>query len=276
MKPTLLALAAGMGSRYGGLKQLEPVGPGGEAFVDYSVYDALRAGFGKVVFVLRRDIERDFREAVGRRFESRLPVEYAFQESAPGRAKPWGTGHAVLSGADAVREPFAVINADDFYGRRSFEAVGAHLRQAGDWAMVAFALRSTLSPHGAVSRGVCAVDEAGYLSGVVEHEKVSAGAPGLTGDEPVSMNMWGFTPALFGELGRMFEEFRAARAGDPKAEFYIPSAVASLIAGGRAKVRVLRSPEPCFGVTYKEDLESARASILALIRRGEYPERLWA
>lgn len=279
MKPALLVLAAGLGNRYGGLKQLEPLGPGGETFIDYSIHDALRRGFGRAVFVIRREIEPAFRDAVGKRFEGRLEVAYAFQDEPPlppGRAKPWGTGHAILVGGRLLKTPFAVVNGDDFYGARSFDAVSRLLsKDSDDHGMVAFTLRNTLSEHGSVSRGVCDVGEDGYLRAIVERTEVVAGH-GVTGDELVSMNMWAFRPSIVPFLAEMFDAFRRERGADPKAEFFIPSAVNALIERGQARVKALRTPDSCFGVTYREDAPAARAKIAALIARGDYPERLWS
>ena len=297
-QPTLLVMAAGMGSRYGGLKQIDPVGPHGEAIMDYSIYDAMRAGFGKVVFIIRQSIEEAFRESVGARFEGRIPVEYVFQEldqlpagfAVPAeRTKPWGTTQAVLSAAGAIREPFAVINADDFYGAESYRALAEHFKSgSADYAMVGFVLRKTLSAFGSVARGVCARDEDGLLKTVVELTKIEAEGVGarntdaagvvtrLTGDELVSMNMWGFTPGVFGQLKGIFEDFLRQSAGDMKAECYLPNSVNLLVAQGQARVRVLSSPDSWFGVTYREDRESVVASIGELIAAGRYPERLWA
>ena len=296
MKPTLLVLAAGMGSRYGGLKQIDPVGPSGETIIDYSIYDAMRAGFGKVVFVIRHDIEQTFREVVGSRFEARLPVEYAFQELnkipapftvPPGRTKPWGTGHAVLMAEENIREPFAMINADDFYGADAFRVLSEHLRQtridSNDYSMVGFTLRKTLSEHGTVARGVCQVDSAGKLARIVEMlkiEKVGHGARQgditLTGDEPVSMNFWGFTPTLFGYLRIELEKFLQQHGREEKSEMLIPTTVNSLVDSQRATCRVLRTTSTWFGVTYKEDRPLVIAGIRQLIESGEYPENLWS
>lgn len=293
MQPTLLVLAAGIGNRYGGLKQIDPLGPGGETFIDYSIFDAIRAGFGKVVFVIRRDIEEAFKRAVGRRFESKLAVEYVFQEidalpdgfSAPaGRTKPWGTGHAILMGESAIQEPFGMINGDDFYGPNSFKVLGEFLTNQGavvasrqELAMVGFRLRNTLSEHGSVSRGVCNAGPDGYLREVVEHTEIFKKDMGgrFKGEEIVSMNMWGFTPSIFRHLRSQFEAFLAERGGDLKAEFFIPSVVTELIRSGREKVRVLQTPDSCFGVTYKEDRPSVIANIRKLAQQSVYPERLW-
>jgi hypothetical protein len=295
-KPTLLVLAAGMGSRYGGLKQIDPVGPNGETIIDYSIYDAMRAGFGKVVFVIRRDIEEQFRKIIGARFEKKVPVEYVFQEldklpagcvRPPGRTKPWGTGHAILTAADAVREPFAAINADDFYGATSFRVLAGHLCSgSGDFAMVGFVLRNTLSEFGSVARGVCKTNSEGVLESVTEMTKIERDGAGaktigpdgkasaLTGEETVSMNMWGFTPALFGDLQKLFIEFLAGHGSEEKSEFYIPAAVNDLVRTGRARVKVLRTQDPWFGVTYREDRPFVVEGIRKLIARGDYPEKL--
>jgi dTDP-glucose pyrophosphorylase len=297
-KPTLLVLAAGIGSRYGGLKQIDPIGPGGETIIDYSVYDALRAGFGKLVFVIRRDIEATFREVIGSRFEKRIPVEYVFQELSglppgfsvpPGRTKPWGTAHAVLTAASAVREPFAAINADDFYGQASFKALGQFLQSgAQDYAMVGFVLRNTLSEFGSVARGVCRLTPEHFLESVVELTKIerdgtaakntdSAGqVQPLTGDEIVSLNMWGFTPSLFAHLQREFVAFLQQNGADAKAEFFIPTVVNTLINAGQARLKVLPTSSSWFGVTYREDRPRVIASIRGLIQRGDYPEKLWS
>ena len=306
--PTLLVLAAGMGSRYGGLKQIEPVGPHGETILDYSIYDALRAGFGKVVFILRREIEDAFRKVIAARFEDRIAVEYVFQELddlppgfsvPPGRSKPWGTTHAVLMAAGEIREPFAVINADDFYGAESYRILARHLLTEpademgfamGDamvYAMVGFILRNTLSDFGSVARGLCQVDRSGFLQSVVELTHIerdgnharntdTAGQViELTGDETVSMNMWAFTPPVFAQLQHEFQRFLEMHGSDLKSECYLPSAVNSLILSGHAQVKVLRTSSEWFGVTYREDHARVVESIRRLIRDGLYPERLW-
>jgi UTP-glucose-1-phosphate uridylyltransferase len=296
-KPTLLVLAAGMGSRYGGLKQIDPVGPSGETIIDYSIYDAMRAGFGKLVFVIRKDIEQQFREIVGSRFEKRIAVEYAFQEldklppghSLPaGRTKPWGTTHAILMAKDVVKEPFAAINADDFYGQQAYQLLAKHL-QAGtpDYAMVGFILRNTLSDFGSVARGVCRVDANNYLTSVVEMMKIERDGAGakntdaegkvtkLSGEESVSMNFWGFTPALFGQLETQFEAFLKKSGTELKSECYIPSTVNDLVVAGKAKAKVLRTNDSWFGVTYREDRPQVVESIRKLIAAGAYPEKLW-
>ena len=296
-KPTLLVMAAGMGSRYGGLKQIDPVGPNGETIIDYSIYDALRAGFDRLVFVIRQDIAAQFKEIIGARFEKRITVEYVFQElnklpsgfSLPvGRTKPWGTSHAILMAAEAIHEPFAAINADDFYGAQSFRLLAQHLSSGSqDYAMVGFILRNTLSDFGSVARGVCRVDQNDFLQTVTELTKierngnqakdcsVSGIVTPLTGDEAVSMNMWGFTPALFPQLQSYFTAFLQKNGQDLKSECYIPSAVNDLLTTGQAQVKVLRTQDSWFGVTYREDRPRVVESIRQLIKRGDYPEKLW-
>ena len=295
--PTLLVLAAGMGSRYGGLKQLDPVGPDDETIMDYSVFDARRAGFGKVVFVIRKEIEEAFKEKIGSRYEKRVPVEYVFQEtdklipgfSLPeGRTKPWGTTQAILMAADTIHEPFGVINADDFYGASGYRLLALHLQSGtSDYAMVGFVLRNTLSEFGTVARGVCHVTDDGYLKDVTELKSIeregaritNIHAEGqrtvLTGDELVSMNMWGFTPQIFPQLYEHFQRFLKRYGNDLKAECYIPSSVNTLIQAGDARVKVLRSGDPWFGVTYREDHSRVVQSVCRLIEQGTYPHRLW-
>jgi hypothetical protein len=297
MQPTLLVMAAGMGSRYGGLKQIDPVGPNGETIIDYSIYDAMRAGFGKLVFVIRKDIEKPFRETVGARFEQRIPVEYVFQElndiPAPftvpaGRTKPWGTTQAVLAAEKLIHEPFAVINADDFYGAESYRVLAEHLQSGSqDYAMVGFTLRNTLSDFGSVARGVCRVNVHGYLEGVEELTNIERDGNGarntvpdgtvrrLNGDEPVSMNYWGFTPQVFAQFQDSFRRFLERNAADLKAECYVPTVVNELVAAGDARVRVLRSRDTWFGVTYREDRPRVIESIRRLIDAGSYPGSLW-
>ena len=287
-----------MGSRYGGLKQIDPVGPTGETIIDYSIYDALRAGFGKLVFVIRHDIEKSFREIVGSRFEQRIHVEYVFQEldklpagyTLPaGRTKPWGTTHAILMAEQAIKEPFAAINADDFYGQNAYQLVAQHLTSGSpDYAMVGFILKNTLSDHGSVARGVSRTDANQYLTSVVEMVKIerdgdtakNTDAEGritkLTGEEAVSMNFWGFTPALFPQIKTAFEAFLKKSGSEMKSECYIPSTVNDLVIGHQAQVKVLRSPDSWFGVTYREDRPDVVESIRKLIARGDYPEKLWA
>ena len=296
LQPTLLILAAGMGSRYGGLKQIDPVGPNGETIIDYSIYDALRAGFGKLVFVIRHDFEKAFKEIVGARFEKRVPVEYVYQEldklppgfSVPaGRTKPWGTTHAILLAEDAIREPFAAINADDFYGHEAYQVLARHLTfGTPDYAMVGFILRNTLSEHGTVARGVSRVDGNNYLTSIVEMMKLEPDGGGaknteadgkitrLTGDEAVSMNFWGFTPAVFEQLRAQFTAFLKKSGQEQKSECYIPTTVGELVTADRAKVKVLRTNDSWFGVTYREDRPRVVESVSKLIARGDYPQKL--
>lgn len=296
----LVILAAGMGSRFGGLKQVQPVGPHGELIIEYSIFDARRAGFDRVVLVIRKDIEVDFRAAIGRRIEGKIDVEYVFQEvgDLPGaaaegsepvhaRAKPWGTGHAVLAARNAVKRPFAVINADDFYGAAGYRALSAHFASSARYALVGYPLRQTLSEHGTVSRGVCAVDAPGRLLRITEltHiEKTAAGARytddeglqhNLSGEEIVSMNFWGFTPSVFGQLEKLFAEFLAARGTDPKAEFYLPTALSELNQRGAAEIALLRSEDAWFGLTYRDDLAASQSAIQSLVSSGRYPAPLW-
>ena len=301
MKPTLLVLAAGMGSRYGGLKQLDQVGPNGETIIDYSIFDAIRAGFGKVVFVIRRDIEKAFKEAVGSRYTDKVQVEYAFQQldalpegfSLPeGRKKPWGTGQAVMVAKELINEPFAVINGDDFYGRKGFELLADYLCQAtdseqADYCMCGFVLRNTLSDNGTVSRGICELDADGNLREVVEHTKIERHGNGgrsflpdgtivdFSGDEIVSMNMWGFTPSLFENMEEMFIEFLQKHGNEEKSEFFIPLVADTLIKSGKATVKVMKSTDNWFGITYKEDKPQVIENIKQLVEAGEYPAKLF-
>jgi dTDP-glucose pyrophosphorylase len=277
---------------------MDPVGPAGETIIDYSIYDALRAGFAKLVFVIRRDLEKPFREIVGQRFEKRLPVHYVFQElgdlppgfsTPPNRAKPWGTTHAILAGQSAIQEPFIAINADDFYGPQSFRLLAQHLSSgSADYAMAGFTLRQTLSDFGSVARGVCDVGADGYLKSVVELTRIERDGAGarntdaagrvtkLTGEEAVSMNFWGFTPEVFPLLRASFAAFLTRNVRDEKSECYIPSVVNELMISGQARVKVLRTGDPWFGVTYKEDRPRVVESIRQLVSRGDYPERLWS
>lgn len=296
--PTLVVMAAGMGSRYGGLKQIDPVGPNGEIVVDYSIYDALQAGFGKIVFIIRKDIEQDFREVIDAHIPHRVQVEYAFQELSdlpPGfdvpsdRSKPWGTAHAIYAARDLVKEPFAVINADDLYGTESFALLADQLRRTDpsttDYSMVAYVLRNTLSDHGSVTRGVCDIED-GKLRTVDERSKIEPDAGGarylegenwysLTGDELVSMNMWGFTPRLFEQIGEGFPEWLAQHGDEPKSEYLIPVVVDELIQSGEATVTVLRSNAKWLGVTYPEDKANVAAGVQAMVDAGIYPSPLW-
>ncbi|MDR0994195.1 MAG: nucleotidyltransferase [Verrucomicrobiota bacterium] len=298
--PSLLILAAGMGSRYGGLKQMDPVGPSGEIVLDYSIFDAIRAGFGQVVFVIRRDMETVFREVVGAKWESRIPCAYAFQdlsdmpegfERPSERSKPWGTAHAIRSGRHAVSGPFAAINADDFYGTDSFRSLHAHLTAGGDpdgHCMVAFRLEQTLSEHGSVSRGVCLCGKDRLLTGIQEYTKIARRMDGslwdepegepatpLTGKEPVSMNCWGFMPSIFAELERGFADFLHMEGVlSSKAEFTIPAVVDSAIRSGRGTVKVLDTASRWVGVTYREDKATVQASIRKRVEAGDYPEKI--
>jgi UTP-glucose-1-phosphate uridylyltransferase len=298
-KPTLAVLAAGIGHRYGGLKQIEPVGPSGEIVIDYSVFDAIGAGFGKLLFVIRREIEDTFKSVIEPHFAGRIPIEYAYQELGDvpagftppqGRTKPWGTGHAVYACRHACREPFAVINADDFYGRTSFKLLADRLgqlsREGNRYCLVAFTLRNTLSDHGPVSRGVCFAGEDDLLSNVVEHHKVEQTGTRvqglrdgkdvtLTGEEPVSMNLWGFTPTLFDHLEREFRAFLPSAMDNTSVEFQLPTVVDSLIHQGRAEVEVLHSNERWLGVTYPQDKPHVIAGIRDLVKAGVYPQKLW-
>ncbi len=301
MKPTLVVLAAGMGSRYGGLKQVDPVGPSGEAILDYSVFDAIRAGFGKVVFIIRKDFEAEFKEKVGAKYEGLVPVEYCFQDindlpapyTVPAeRTKPWGTAHAIRSARAVVKEPFAAINADDFYGRDAFEKLARFLEQPTSqdgvhhFAMVGYRLDLTLSDNGSVARGICTVD-GGKLTGVKEMTKLVRTAEGaenqedpaapvkLTGKERVSMNLWGFTPELFTELESRFPAWLAKNGSAPKAEWYIPFVVDELIHEGKADCAVLPTDSSWFGVTYREDKPFVTGEIAKLVDAGEYPTPLF-
>lgn len=301
MKPTLLILAAGIGSRYGGLKQLDRLGPSGETIIDYSIYDAIRSGFGKIVFVIKESIEKEFREAYIDRLTGKIDMDYVFQEiwKVPEgfeytgeRQKPWGTGHAVLMAAEAISTPFAVINADDFYGRSSFQSIAAFYsdwesRQENEYCMVGYDIANTLSEHGAVSRGVCRADDNNFLIEVTERTKIERIPYGIAyknenglpvyvpEDTIVSMNFWGFTPSFFNHLKAGFSEFMEKNARDPKAEFYIPSVVTDLIGSGKCTLKVLESHDRWFGMTYREDRETVVAKIRELVDRHIYPGNLW-
>ena len=300
MKPTLFVLAAGMGSRYGGLKQLDGLGPNGETIMDYSIFDAERAGFGKVVFVIRKSFENDFRDIVLKKYESVIETEVVFQEITdvprgytfnPERTKPWGTNHAVLMGKGAINEPFAVINADDFYGKESFEVLAKFLSEmAGkknEYCMVGYRVGNTLSESGSVSRGVCVVNEKGNLTNVVERTSIEKkgddiiyideeGKEVVIGENtPVSMNMWGFTPDYFDYSLKDFEKFLVERGNELKSEFFIPMVVNDLIVSGTVTCKVLDTSAKWFGVTYSEDRPEVVAKIQKLIDLGVYPEKLY-
>ncbi|MDE6692683.1 MAG: nucleotidyltransferase [Muribaculaceae bacterium] len=298
MKPTLLVLAAGMGSRYGGLKQLDGVGPHGETIMDYSIYNAIKAGFGKVVFVIRKDFEKDFNEKILSKYKGHIPLEVAFQslDDIPegfvvpeGRTKPWGTNHAIRAARNVINEPFAVINADDFYGREAFVEIAEQLSLGhDDYSMVAFHVGNTMTENGTVSRGVCTVDEKGNLSTVVErtaigfddnHDICFTDEEGkeqhLDPSTPVSMNLWGFSPDYFEFSEREFVKFLEARGTELKSEFYIPAVVDTLIKNGEKSIKVLTTPSQWFGVTYAEDRPGVVERLAALHAAGEYPDKLF-
>ena len=300
--PSLVVMAAGIGSRYGGLKQLDPIGPNGELIIDYSVYDAVKAGFDKVVFIIRKEIEDAFRRRIGCSIEKHIETLYVYQELhnvPPGfiipenRIKPWGTAHAVICCKDAITSPFAVINADDFYGASSYKILREYLKDAKDkngvynYCVAGYILNNTLSKHGHVARGVCSVTEDGYLSEITERIKIQkfgehvrytedgSNWVEIASDSIVSMNMWGFTPGLFLELDARFYEFLNKNLNQPKAEYLLPTVIGELIKEDKAGVKVLPTEEKWFGVTYREDILKVRGAISALIDRGIYPEKLW-
>lgn len=298
MKPTLLVLAAGMGSRYGGLKQVDALGPHGEGLIEFSVFDAIRAGFGKVVFVIRENIEDVFREKIGNDLEGHIEIRYAFQEintpvpgvtDLPDREKPWGTSHAVLVARDVIHEPFAVINADDYYGISAFQAIGDFLRERctpTHYGMIGYPLRNTLSDYGSVSRGVCETDENSFLTSVVERHKVqrengtisyeeNGQRHRLRDDALVSMNFWGFHPSVFEHMRMHFIEFVQENRDNPKAEFYIPLVVNRLIQEGKIRLSVLPNEEQWYGVTYQEDKPLVQEAFRKLTGEGRYPSPLW-
>lgn len=300
MKPTLFVLAAGMGSRYGGLKQLDSLGPNGETIMDYSIYDAVKSGFGKVVFVIRKDFEQEFRDKIISKYEGHVPVEVVFQSTdalpegfvcPADRSKPWGTNHAVLMGKDAIKEPFAVINADDFYGRDAFEVIAKELSREhdrkGDYCMVGFRVGNTMTENGSVARGVCE-NKDGLLTSVVErtaisyndkHDIVFTDENGveqtLAPNTPVSMNLWGFTPDYFDFSEREFVKFLNKDLNTPKAEFFIPLVIDTLINSGEATVKVLDTDSKWFGVTYAADRPGVVAKFAELHKNGTYPEKLF-
>ena len=301
-KPTLVIMAAGMGSRFGGCKQITPVDDAGHIIIDYSIFDAMRAGFGRVICVIKPEMEADFRAAIGDRIAARVDLRYAYQTldrlpegfSVPeGRTKPWGTAHAAMCALDQVEGPFAVINADDFYGRGALAAGGAFLAATGDpdeHAMVGYRVENTLTENGSVSRGVCAADAEGYLVDIVERLRIESreGRAAYTEDggetwtaipdgTPVSMNLWAFRPGVVPAFGEGFRAFLTDTVpGNPlKSEYYLPYVPKALIASGRARVRVLPTDERWYGMTYREDIDAVRAAIADMKHRGVYPERLW-
>ncbi len=301
MKPTLLVLAAGMGSRYGSLKQIDPVGPSGETIIDYSIFDAIRAGFGKVVFIIRKSFEQDFKDIFISKLQAHIPVEYVFQEIdsipegltiSPERTKPWGTAHAILMAKDVIHEPFAVINGDDFYGSGAFQTMADYLvsltpDQQNQYSLVGYQVGNTMSENGTVSRGVCLADEQSFLVSVTERTNIQYTHGGIAYSDNdgafvflkpetlVSMNFWGFTPEYFRQTEPMFADFVKENNDSLKAEFYIPSAVDSLVGGKKAKVKVLKSNAKWFGVTYKEDKPLVIEKLAQLIKSGVYPAQLW-
>ena len=299
MKPTLFILAAGMGSRYGGLEQLDGLGPNGETIMDYSVFDAMRAGFGKVVFVIRKDFEDDFRKVVLSKYADHVPCEVCFQgidnlpegfTRNPERTKPWGTNHAVLMAKDLIKEPFMVINADDFYGKESFEVMAKFLLevngQEGKYCMAGYRVGNTLSEHGTVSRGVCATDKMGFLTDVVERTAIenknghvvyqdNGVDVEIPFETPVSMNMWGFTPEYFTYAEEAFKAFLTENSQELKAEFYIPTLVNDMIKSGKATCQVLDTTAKWFGVTYADDRQMVVDKIQALVDAGVYPNKLF-
>lgn len=300
MKPTLFVLAAGMGSRYGGLKQMDGVGPSGETIMDYSIYDAVNAGFGKLVFVIRKSFEADFRDKIVKKYEKKIPVELVFQEldalpegftPHPDRVKPWGTNHAVMMGKEVIQEPFAVINADDFYGRESYKVLADYLStlegSENKYCMVGYRVGNTLSESGTVARGVCETDEERNLTGVVERTQVmrvdgkvsykdeNDQWVAIDDNTPVSMNMWGFTPDYFKYSDDYFVQFLKENAENLKAEYFIPLLVNHLIVNGNASVKVLDTPSSWFGVTYAEDRSGVVAKLKSLVDEGIYPSPLW-
>ncbi|WP_346859821.1 sugar phosphate nucleotidyltransferase [uncultured Draconibacterium sp.] len=299
MKPTLLILAAGMGSRFGGLKQVEPVGPNGEAIIDYTIYDAMRAGFGKVVFIIRESFADAFKEKFETKLAGKIDVEYVFQEldklpegfTLPeGREKPWGTAHAILVAKDAIKEPFCALNADDFYGQNAYQVLAQFLttsKNDSEFSMVGYQLKNTLSDFGSVSRGICDVDTKQNLVKIVETTKIfkdgdaaisvedDGSKTPMTGNESASMNMWGFKPSIFTTLENKFIDFLKTEINKPKSEMYIPSVVFEMIEEQKATVKVLEANSPWFGVTYKEDKPIVVAKIKELIDQGIYPENLW-
>ena len=299
MKPTLLILAAGMGSRFGGLKQVEPVGPNGETILEYSIFDAIRAGFGKVIFVIRESFADDFKNKFESKLKGKIDIEYVYQEihklpegfNLPeGREKPWGTGHAILMAKEVINEPFAAINADDFYGAEAYKVIAEYLRNLTDpkkYAMVGYQLNNTLSDFGSVSRGICITNPDRQLTKITETHKIrqenhkilcesgTGETVELTGNEAVSMNFWGFHPSIFQNIENQFIEFLKDNIHLPKSEFYIPFIVFEMILKGLASVDVLAADSPWFGVTYQEDKPFVIEQIQKLTDQGVYPSKLW-
>ncbi|SFN38389.1 Nucleotidyl transferase [Chitinophaga sp. YR627] len=299
MQPTLLILAAGMASRYGSLKQIQQFGPSGETIVDYSIYDAIRAGFGKIVFIIRKDFEKEFKEIFEPKLKGRVQTDYVYQEmdaftdgyaTPADRTKPWGTAHAILCAKDAINEPFAVINADDFYGRDSFEKAAAFLKDAAKpdvYSVIGYQLSKTISEHGSVSRGVCAADSESNLAAINERTKVykdgeqivyedaDGSKHELAPDTPVSMNFWGFHPSVFKLSQDLFKDFLQQNGDKPKSEFFIPIVVDHFIKNKVGVVNVIPTGAQWFGVTYKEDAPGVQESLSALVKSGEYPDNLW-
>lgn len=299
MKPTLLILAAGMGSRYGGIKQLDNFGPNGETIIDYSLYDAIRSGFGKIVFIIREELKEDFIRIFDPKLKGKIDYELAFQEvdsylpeglEGVKREKPWGTGHAMLCAWKHTQTPFAVINADDFYGEEAFQTVAEFLRtdtRDDVHTLIGYQLKNTLSENGTVSRGVCTVDDHHFLTDVVERTKIERLEDGkivfhdlgepvvLEENTTVSMNFWGFKPSVFQETEKMFHAYAKEHFDAPKAEFYIPKVMSNLMAEGKGKCKVFTNTSDWFGVTYPEDKEKVQVAINALIEQGKYPEKLW-
>ena len=301
MKPTLLILAAGIGSRYGGLKQIDPVGPGGETIIDYSIFDAIKAGFGKLVFLIRKDIEDDFKKTLGDKFSNKIDTHYAFQElelpdgfpSFPDRTKPWGTAHAVLAAKNSIEEPFAAINADDFYGFDAYKRMVEFLENIKNddhgsqtYSMVGYHLGKTLSDHGVVSRGVCEIDPRGNLTKINERHGVQKRDGGIYYKEAddkmveiyrslVSMNFWGFTPSIFKEFDSGFATFIENEGHLPKSEYLIPLVVDNMIESGKAVVKVLQTTSQWYGVTYREDKPIVQKALKTLVEEGKYHTPLW-
>jgi NDP-sugar pyrophosphorylase family protein len=299
MKPTLLVLAAGIASRYGSMKQVQGFGPGGETIMDYSIYDAIRSGFGKVVFIIRREFADDFKKIFEPKLKGRIATEYVYQEMdsfmngfavPPERKKPWGTAHAVLCAKDAIKEPFAVINADDFYGKDAFNKANEFLEKkckADFYSIIGYDLINTLSEHGSVSRGVCETDKDNFLLSITERVKIyregdkivyedASGKYEVSKDRKVSMNFWCFHPSVFDFSEKLFHDFLSKSIHEPKAEFFIPIVADEFIQGKSGRIQVIPTSSQWFGVTYKEDAPVVEKSLNELVKNGEYPERLWS